>query len=308
MNRRRFLKNLTTTVGGMLVVPAASLLLGQRDEFLVSEADICRSGTREWIATSAARANPAALRYEGTHILTHGALREIAAAYRGPVPFVVHGGGCDDGISVVRKGTAELGGLCCPVEGSRAEGLRSVLVARDIKVAVVHPDNPLRDVSFAGLRHVAAGHAMRWRDIGGPDRAIALVLREHCPDYREPARGMLLENRPWPRHALFVKTDKEIVDTVARFPGALGIVSWVFAKRLAEAGALRVLEIDGVPPTAPSVQAGRYPLHGPLNIVFNAWRPSMAPLFEFLYGPEGRAIIAKSLIPVERSEAGYAFG
>lgn len=187
-------------------------------------------------------------------------------------------------------------------------GLKSALVAHDIKVAIVHPSNPVRNIGFGALKDVSGGRAVRWSDFGGAYRAIALVVREHCPEYQEPARTVLLGKEPWHRKALFVKTDKEIVDSVARFPGALGIVSWVFAKPMVETGQLNVLSLDGVAPTADAVVAGRYPLHGPLSVVFSDWRPEMGPLFDFLYGPQGRAIIAESLVPVGRDDAGYRFG
>jgi hypothetical protein len=34
----------------------------------------------------------------------------------------------------------------------------------------------------------------------------------------------------------------------------------------------------------------------------------MRPLFDFIYGPEGRAIIAQNLVPVKRDRSGYTFG
>jgi phosphate transport system substrate-binding protein len=83
---------------------------------------------------------------------------------------------------------------------------------------------------------------------------------------------VLLGDGAWSRTAIQVKTDKEIVETVARFPGGLGLVSWVFARPLVESGQLAVLSLDGVAPTSDAVRAGRYPLHGPLSLVFSAWR------------------------------------
>lgn len=311
MHRRRFIETALCATGALLAVPAVTAWLGRDDGFAIRPGDICSSGGRgrsDYFAASAANAAGPGLRYEGTHILTHGALREVARQFTGVVPFLVSGGGCDDGIAAVRRGDAELGGMCCPVEGSRGMGLKSALIAHDIKVAVVHPSNTIRDIGFGALKDVSAGHAARWSQLGGADRSIALVVREHCPEYREPAKSVLLGKEPWHQKALFVKTDKEIVDSVARFPGALGIVSWVFAKPLVESGQLRVLSLDGVTPTADAVVAGRYPLHGPLSVVFSDWRPEMGPLFDFIYGPQGRSIIAENLVPVGRNDAGYRFG
>lgn len=283
----------------------------QRIDALLAE-NVCRTRPAELLPAALPARVPGELRYQGTHILTHGAFREFAGTYCGPSGhrLVVAGGGCDDGITTVRRGTADLGGMCCPVAGSRGEGMPWLLVARDIKVVLAHPSNPATDVSFDALRDVARGKLTRWKALGGEDRAIALVVRKHCPDYFEPVRHLLLNNRPdWAPRGLFVDRDEQIVDLAARFEGALGLVSWAFAKPLVEAGRLKVLSVNGVAPSAAAVRDGRYPLHGPLPVLYRKWdAASMRPFFDFLYGPQGQAIIARALVPVSADEADYRPG
>lgn len=268
--------------------------------------DICRAGSPVVRAAAARGTND--LVYEGTHILTYGALREVAKRYAGPVPLIVRGGGCDNAIFGVREGGADLGGMCCPVHGSRAEGLRSLIVARDIKVVVGHPDVPIGDIPFEALRAIAAGDLTDWRRLGAGSGPIAHVVRRHCADYAEPVRTTLIgRDAQWPSRALFVNTDENVVNSVIRYPRSLGVASWVFVKPFAEAGKLKLLSLDGILPTPEAATAGRYPLVAPLSLIFDEWRgAAMAPLFDFLYGPEGRAIIAERLVPVSAAEAGYA--
>lgn len=252
---------------------------------------------------------PGDIFYQGTHILTHGAFRDLAQEYHAPGGGRLHaeGGGCDDGIAGVLRMQADLGGVCCPVEKSRAVGLPWYTVARDIKVAIAHPTNPVTDIGFDELAAAAAGRIARWRELGGEDRAIALVVRNHCPDYLEPVRDLLLANKPgWSPKGLFVERDEQILDAVVRYPGSLGLVSWVFAKPLAETGKLKVLRVDGVQPGARAVRSGRYRLHGPLNLIFARWQSAiMSPFFDFLYSRRGRAIMGRALVPLSAEEAGY---
>jgi len=305
-NRRDFLLAALALLG-----PASSRAgverLDRIDALLA--ANVCRTRPDEIIPAALPPRAPGELRFQGTHILAHGAFRDLAAAYRGPSGGLlkVWGGGCDDGIATVRRGIADLGGLCCPVAGSRGEGLPWLLVARDIKVALVHPANPATHVSLDALRGIARGKLTSWKGLGGEDRGIALVLRKHCPDYFEPVRRLLLADRPdWTPRGLFVERDEQIVDLVSRYEGGLGLVSWVFAKPLVEAGRLKVLKVDGVAATAANVRAGRYALHGPLSVVYRQWDAAlMRPFFDFLYGEQGRAIIARALVPVSADEADY---
>lgn len=304
MRRRTFLSLAAAAAAGETIgrlwpaAPAEAALP------LFGDVDICRSGGPLLVG---AREPGDGLHYEGTHILTYGALREVAARYRGPTPFIVRGGGCDNAVLGVRRGSADLGGMCCPPQGHRLEGMRSLVVARDIKVVVAHPECCLNEVTLPQLRAVAAGVIDDWRELGDGAGAIVLVVREHCGDYVEPVRTALLGRDPaWSRRALFVNTDEQVVDTVARFPRAMGVASWVFAKPFVEAGRLALLPVDGAAPIPEEVAAGRYPLVAPMSIIFRRWTPEMRPLFDFIYGPEGRAIIAERLVPVSAAEAGYA--
>ena len=270
--------------------------------------DVCR--TR--VAPPVFPRGPGDLSFQGTHILAQGALRELAEVYRGPAGGRLHvaGGGCDDGIAGVLRLQVDLGGMCCPVEKSRAVGLPWYLVARDIKVVITHPTNPVTDIGFDELAAAAAGRIARWRELGGEDRAIALVVRNHCPDYLEPVRDLLLNNKPdWSPKGLFVERDEQIIEAVARYPGSLGLVSWVFVKPLADAGKLKVLKVDGVRPAARTVRAGSYRLHGPLNVIFTRWQAqSMRPFFDFLYSARGLKIMNRVLVPVSAEEADYRPG
>jgi phosphate transport system substrate-binding protein len=297
-------------LASLALLAPASAHTAPADKFDVLLADnVCRSRPDEMITAAMPPRQAGELRYQGTHILALGAFRDLAASYHGPRGrhLSVMGGGCDDGIATVRRGIADLGGMCCPVKGSNGQGMPFLLVARDIKVALTHPSNPLSEVSLADLREVARGRLTRWNALGGEDRAIALVVRKHCPDYFEPVRRLLLDNRPdWTPRGLFVDRDEQIVDLISRYESGLGLVSWVFAKSLVEAGRVKVLKIDGAMPSAANVKAGRYPLHGPLSVIYRQWEAAdMRPFFDFLYGKQGEAIIARALVPVSAEEAAY---
>lgn len=298
-------------ITGLGAAAAAFALQGwARRPFDPAAVDVCRSRPPGLLPASARRNGD--LVFQGTHILAFGAMRELAERYAAApgARMIVHGGGCDDGIVAVRRGTADFGGLCCPVKGSGAEGMPWLPVARDLKAVIVHPENPLAAIGMEELRGVARGAIGRWKALGGEDRPIALVIRKHCPDYFEPVRDALLKNRPeWGPKGLFVDTDEQIVDTVARFAGGLGIVSWVFARPLVETGRLKVLALEGVNPDEGIRRRRGYPLEGPLVMVFRAWEPArMTPFLDFLYGPAGEQVIGRALIPVPATEAGYRKG
>lgn len=300
MNRRAFLSMSGAALFASLLREDATA----KNPVRVPTADeICRSPRALPIVVASSGAGE--LSYQGTHILAYGALKDMAPAFAATGGrLAVAGGGCDDGVAGVKRNLSTFGGLCCPVEGSKAGGLPHLLVAHDMKAVVSHASNGVAGLSLSQLKAVARGRILDWRELGGEARPIAQVVRRHCPDYVEPVRAALLDNRPdWSDKALFVDTDEQVVDLVSRYPAGLGVVSWVFARPLVEAGRLRLLALDDLRPDRDRM---RYPLTGPLSLIFRAWDSSrMTPFFDFLYGDRGRAIIGRALIPASAEEAGY---
>ncbi|GAB4213573.1 MAG: hypothetical protein Fur007_08020 [Rhodoferax sp.] len=263
------------------------------------EREICSSSAPLAAARRVRTASAQTLAYEGTHILAFGAMQELAARYQGRthLPIAITGGGCDDAIAALRAGVADLGGLCCPVEATAIRNWPHLLVAHDWKAVVVHPGNPVDNLRKADLMRVASGDITSWRPLGGPDRPIALVVRQHCPDYVEPVRSILLANqRRWSARGLFVQTDEKIAQTCAAFESALGIVSWVYARPLVEAGALKLLRLNGV--ALSRANGLGYPLTGPLTLAFRPGEQArVSPFLDFVLSAQGQSILAENLIP-----------
>ncbi|MFP5399025.1 MAG: substrate-binding domain-containing protein [Gammaproteobacteria bacterium] len=252
---------------------------------------------------------PEDLSFAGTRLFKEGFLDELAQAYTRHTDRRVHvlGGGCDDGIAAVRGMMAHVGGLCCPVHGSGAQGLDHLIVGHDVKAVLAHPSVPIDDLRWDDLRQLVAGRITSWSQLGGPERPIPLVVHDHCPDYIEPARDLLLKNRPeWSRRALFAKTDQKHLDLLMRFDLSIGVNSWILAEPLVAAGKLKRLTIDGVQPGIDSVRSRRYRLTGPMNMIFREWDAElMAPFFAFLYSEVGQKILSRRMVPVSASVAGF---
>lgn len=238
--------------------------------------------------------------YQGTHILTHGALEDLARAFEKKygVKVFVEGGGCADGIAVVVKGEHEMGGLCCPLPPEKAKRLHLVQhkVAADIKAVMVHPSNPLNNLTLKQVSDIHNGRITHWKRVGGPDKPVALVFRDHCRDMAEPVREVLGIKGPVAKKAIVVKTDKEVVEYVERFPAAIGIAPRVFA----EEAKVKIVSIDGVAATPENTEKGLYPLKGDLFIITKGQPSGLTKKFlAFVLGDEGQAIIRKNFAGVK---------
>lgn len=263
--------------------------------------DICR------IPPTAVAAGPVAsddtLIIGGTRLLKDGFLDRMALGYREATGRMIKvlGGGCDDGIIPVKEGRMHLGAMCCePAAGAATDGLTWRHLANDLKVVVVHPSNPVHDVSLADLRKVVKGEIQNWKDLGGVDRPVAVVAYDHCPSYAEPVRDLLLNGRPtYTPHSLRATTDDELLQMVARYEQAIGVNSWVLVEPLVASGVLKALAVDGHYPATREAPTARYPLRGAFGVVYREWDEGlMRPFFDYLYSPRGQDHIGRNLLPV----------
>jgi len=233
--------------------------------------------------------------YQGTHILTHGALEDLAKAFEKKfgVKVFVKGGGCADGIAVVVKGEHEMGGLCCalPIEKARKLNLIQHKVAVDIKAVMLHPKNPLKNLSLKQVSDIHNGKITNWKQVGGQDKPIALVFRDHCRDMAEPVREVLGIKGPVAKKAIIVKTDKEVVEYVEKFPGAIGIAPKVFAQE----AKVKIVSVDKIAATPENTEKGLYPLKGDLYIITKGQPEGLTKKFlDFVLSAEGQSIIGKN--------------
>jgi len=312
--RRRFLAALGGLgMGGLtLSLSAATRRETALDRFEAVGNNMCISPSSIPVLNFNPEKLPKDLTIVRSRLLKIGFIDEIARSYEQKTRNKIRllRGDCDDGVIETRLGKAHLGDLCCPIPGSPANGMQWLQVAQDIKVVLVPTQNPITNISLADLRRVATGEIRNWKDLGGPDRLIALIVHNHCPPYLEPVRTTLLsENKSWSKYALHSSIDALHVDNLTRFETSIGVNSWVLAKPFVERGLLKVLSVDNVLPSVLGGSYGEYPLTGPFNLVFAQWmEPMMRPFFDFLYGTEGQHIISKNAMTVTRTQASVLSG
>lgn len=304
MHRRRLIGLLTGSALTGAAHAAWPLLRGRSPSDIESALAASRCTTQPVATVQRIAVRRDELSFAGTRLFKEGFLDEVGALYEKQTGRRIHilGGGCDDGLAAVNAGEAMIGGLCCPLEGSPARGLKHITVAQDLKVVVAHPKVDVDDVRWSDLVSLLTGRVRSWKAVGGSDRAVALVLHDHCPAYIEPARRMLLGDRlSWSRDALYVKTDQKHLDTVARFESAVGLNSWVLAEPYVSAGKLKLIAVDGIAPTVSNAARKRYRLIGPMNMVFRSWQPQvMGPFFDSLFAGGAQEILRRRMVPVAR--------
>ncbi len=142
--------------------------------------------------------------------------------------------------------------------GLALEGYR---YARDGLIAVVHPDNPVENVTTAQLRDVLAGRVTRWSELGGGDAAIVPVLQPPTADVMEYFMDQVMQGEG-PKVQVHVEAnDSSVVRRVRADRAALGLVT--LGGIAPGVRALRVSPLGGLSywkPDLETVYRGDYPL------------------------------------------------
>ncbi len=101
------------------------------------------------------------------------------------VNVTVSGGGSGNGIKALIDGTTDIADCSRFIKQKEVEmavenGAYPVpfAIARDCIVPVVHPSNPLNDLSLEQLKKIYQGKTRNWSELGGPDLKIAVISRD----------------------------------------------------------------------------------------------------------------------------------
>lgn len=101
------------------------------------------------------------------------------------VRISVTGGGSGTGIAAMINGTVDIANASREmkpeeIEAAKANGITPVefVVARDAIAVVVHPSNPVKQLTLQQISDIYTGKITNWRQVGGENRPIVLLSRE----------------------------------------------------------------------------------------------------------------------------------
>jgi len=235
------------------------------------------------------------LRWVGCGIAKRAFMSALADGYQKHcgVEVTLEGGGATRGIRDVAAGKADLGGTCRH-KLDRADEAAAVLhpVGWDAIVVVVHPDNPVQDISFGDLKKVLTGKVDNWRQLGGPDQTIEVFARaSKTSGVGLMARELIFWN-PGVEFSGATRTfrssgplEKQLEKS--RFAIGLTGVSSAHKRKL------KMLKVSGKAPNPKNIMTGSYPVVRPLYLVSNKDAPQHVRDFVAWTLKDGQRLIRK---------------
>lgn len=202
----------------------------------------------------------------------------------------VQGGGSGTGIRMVGEGSVDIG--ASSRELKEAELLKHPdlvvhSVAIDCITIVVHPSNPIKDLSTIEIRDIFTGRITNFRDVGGPDRPIVLAIREDGSGTRSTFEELVMEDAQISNTALQKPASGAIRFTVAGNENTIGYLGIGYLDETVKA-----ISVNGVPPSEENIIEGRYPISRELYLITNGEPRGEAKNFiDFILSEDGQEIV-----------------
>jgi phosphate transport system substrate-binding protein len=154
---------------------------------------------------------------------------------------------------------------------------------------IVNAASPVANLTRDQVRDVFTGVVRNWRELGGPDAAIQLYIRDQISGTHLGFRELAMENKPYGPGLKTFTTYRDIVLAVAHDTNGIGYASI----DLPENADVKAVSIGGVAPTALSVNQRQYPYARVLHLYTAKGRESAAAhdFVQFVQSPRGQQIV-----------------
>jgi phosphate transport system substrate-binding protein len=140
------------------------------------------------------------------------------------------------------------------------------VVAMDGIAVVVHPSNPIGELTVAQVREIYEGKITNWRDLGGPNVNIVKLSRDSSSGTYETFEGLVMAGARIASDTEYVGSNSQAKQRVQNTKGAIAYVGLGFVD-----DSVKALKINGVHPDHSTVASGRYPIARPLFMFTNGY-------------------------------------
>ena len=227
--------------------------------------------------------------------------KAFAEYYRGANPSVnitISESGSGNGVKSLLNGTCDVAPISRPLTSSEFTAAASNekqpiahVVALDGVSMLVHPSNPVQDLTVEQVRKIYLGEYTNWKLVGGPDKEIITISRDNNSGTFETFQMKVMNGAN-------VRSDCEVVNSngaarqrVQNTTGAVAYVGIGFVD-----SSVKALRINGVHASVETVKSGQYPIARPLYMYTNGYPAFGSHLYHYMtlhFSRDGQQIISE---------------
>lgn len=208
----------------------------------------------------------------------------------------VQGGGSSAGIQAALSGAADIGMSSRDLKPEE-NALTETVIAHDGLAIIIHPSNPVSDLSIVQVQNVFNGNIPSWDVLGGPAAGITVVTREEGSGTRGAFQELVMKKDRIFRGAVVEDSNGTVREIVANDPRSIGYISLGLVN-----ARVKAVSLDGAGASRENIDARRYRLVRPFLFVTNGpAKPAAADFIAFVLSLRGQTLVAQEgLIPLTR--------
>lgn len=212
----------------------------------------------------------------------------------------VQGGGSGTGLTQVLQGAVQIGDSDVTAESklqpADAATLVDHVVASQGWVMVVNPSvTGVTNLTTDQAKQIWTGAITNWKDVGGPDQKIVLILRPQSSGTRATFKQVVLGGAAEASgQALTEDSNGAVTTAVQGTPGSTSVIGFAYYQQ--NKSGLVGLQLDGIDATVANLGNGTYKLKAQGNLYTKGQPDGLTKAFlDYMLGPEVQGTIIPSL-------------
>ena len=183
----------------------------------------------------------------------HPIMSMVSAAYmkKKNVNIVLRSEGSKKGIRALIDGqcdvatsSSKIAKTVIEAAESKNTDLKEFIFAYDMIVPIIHPSNPVQNLSLDQLRAIFAGSIKTWSAVGGKSEKILVLHRNTSSGTREVWEEIVLKSKNAPKDHIFLQSNSEVLAYVTTNHSAIGYISFGYVNH-----DIKTISVNGIEPT-----------------------------------------------------------
>ena len=239
-----------------------------------------------------------------TTVLPIGQATAEAFMKRNPgVNISISGGGSGNGIKALIDKTTQIAMSSREmkkeeIELAKSRGVTPVehKIAIDALTPIVHPSNPVANLTIEQLSLIYQGKIRNWSELGGGNLQIVVISRDTSSGTYESWQEKVLHNQRVSPRAQLQASSGAVVQAVSKNRYAIGYVGIGYLNK-----GVKALSVNGITANEVNALKGTYPIARPLYFYTDGQpKGAAATYLKFVTGAEGQKIVKKEgFVPIK---------
>lgn len=227
-----------------------------------------------------------------------GFLSEAYMEEHGDVKVTYNPTGSGSGIQAVAEGRCDIGLASRDLKEEETADLQGTVVAIDGIGMIVHPDNPVADLTVEQIGDIYTGKIVNWKEVGGSDAPIVCIGREAASGTRDGFEEVT-GTKDKCQYSQELTSTGDVVQTVSGNPNAVGYASVASVN-----DTVKMVSVEGTAPTVENIQSGAYKVQRNFVLVTRKDTPlskAAQDFFDFATSPQADSLIIEAgAVPIKR--------